>query len=418
MRILILNQAFYPDVVATAQYAAELAAYLAAQGHEVEVVAARRGYDNPRLQFLARERWRGVLIRRVPTLGLGKGGWWRRAADFASFMLNAGLYLAASRRADAVVALTSPPLISFLAALFVRWKGGNLVYWVMDLNPDEAIAAGWLRERSGMARVLAYCSRFSLRTAHTVVALDRFVQARLASKGTPPEKIRVIPPWPLDGHVQFDAAAREEFRARMGLDGKFVVMYSGNHSPCHPLDTLLGAAQRLAAHPGIVFCFVGGGSEHEKVRRFAQRHGLANIRCLPYQPLDKLRGSLSAADLHAVVMGDPFVGIVHPCKIYNILALGAPVLYIGPEESHVSDLMKTLPAPPAFYSARHGEIDRVTSHILAASQAPPPDRVNRLDALHSRPHLIASMAACVESAGGKMAWEALDRPLKLGERKL
>ena len=44
MRILILNQAFYPDVVATAQYAAELAAYLAAQGHEVEVIAARRGW--------------------------------------------------------------------------------------------------------------------------------------------------------------------------------------------------------------------------------------------------------------------------------------------------------------------------------------------------------------------------------------
>ncbi len=37
-------------------------------------------------------------------------------------------------------------------------------------------------------------------------------------------------------------------------------------------------------------------------------------------------------------MGDEFVGIVHPCKIYNILTLGTPFLYIGPTPSHVSDI--------------------------------------------------------------------------------
>jgi hypothetical protein len=38
-------------------------------------------------------------------------------------------------------------------------------------------------------------------------------------------------------------------------------------------------------------------------------------------------------------MGNAFVGIVHPCKIYNILAIGAPVLYIGPTPSHITDLL-------------------------------------------------------------------------------
>lgn len=398
MRILMLNQAFYPDVVATGQYAADLAAYLAACGHEVEVIAARRGYDNPRLRFAPREVWRGVRIRRAPVLGLGKASRWRRALDFAGFLVGASLYLALSRRADAVIALTSPPLIAFLAALWVRWRGGRLFYWVMDLNPDEALAAGWLRAGSWTARLLDRCSRFSLMHAHTVIALDRFMQSRLIAKGVPAAKIRVLPPWPLDDHVRFDATARREFRAQWGLDGKFVVMYSGNHSPCHPLDTLLEAARRLASHPGIAFCFVGGGSEHQKVRCFAEQHQLNNILCLPYQPLERLRGSLSAADLHVVVMGDPFLGIVHPCKIYNILALGAPVLYIGPEESHVSDLMKTLPAPPAFYPARHGEASRVAAHILAASQAPPAERFSRLDARHSRDTLLPWLASCVEEA--------------------
>ena len=83
-----------------------------------------------------------------------------------------------------------------------------------------------------------------------------------------------------------------------GLTDKFVVMYSGNHSPCHPLDTLLAAARKLQARPNIVFCFVGGGSEFQKVKAFARDNSLPNILCLPYQARNKLSGSLSAADLH------------------------------------------------------------------------------------------------------------------------
>src|SRR5439155_2433474 len=59
------------------------------------------------------------------------------------------------------------------------------------------------------------------------------------------------------------------------LDDKFVVMYSGNHSPCHPLDTLLEAARRLEKERDIVFCFVGGGSEWAKIKERQRDRGTA-----------------------------------------------------------------------------------------------------------------------------------------------
>src|SRR5206468_1545889 len=86
------------------------------------------------------------------------------------------------------------------------------------------------------------------------------------SKGIGPDKIAVIPPWSHDDAARFDAEGREAFRQAHGLADKFVVMYSGNHSPCHPLDTLLAAAGSLAHRKDIVFCFVGGGSEWRKIR--------------------------------------------------------------------------------------------------------------------------------------------------------
>ncbi len=132
-------------------------------------------------------------------------------------------------------------------------------------------------------------------------------------------------------------------------------MYSGNHSPCHPLDTLLDAALALNTPSEIVFCFIGGGSEQLKVREFASRHGLENVKCLPYQPLNELSSSLSAADLHVVVMGEEFVGIVHPCKVYNIMSVGAPVLYIGPQPSHVTDIASQQQGK--FFLTHHGDVE-------------------------------------------------------------
>jgi colanic acid biosynthesis glycosyl transferase WcaI len=224
------------------------------------------------------------------------------------------------------------------------------------------------------------------------VALDRFMQQRLVDKGVPISRIAVIAPWSHE-EVQYDAPAREAFRSRHGLDGKFVVMYSGNHSPCHPLYTLLEAARDLRHRSDIRFCFIGGGSEFPKVRAFAIANRLDNIICLPYQPRETLSASLSAADLHVVAMGDPFVGIVHPCKVYNILSLGIPYLYIGPSPSHVTELDPTA-------EFRHGDAEGVQNFILRAISQPvraiPTAEANG----YAQSHLLAQMVERIESCTG------------------
>ncbi len=365
MKILFLDQAFHPDVVASGQVLTDLAVSLAQAGHQVTVVTGANGYDDTGRRFPLREIWNGIEIRRVPAVRLGKGSRWRRVVDFGSFLTLCALRLATLRRHDVVVAMTSPPLISVLGALFASLRRGRLVVWVMDLNPDEAIAAGWLRSGSHTARLLQRLLDVSLRRAATVVVLDRFMRDRILARGIDPAKVTTIPPWSHDDVGRFDTEGRERFRSRHGLAGKFVVMYAGNHSPCHPLDTLLHAARELRTHEAVRFAFVGGGSEVEKVRRFAEAHRLPNIVQLPYQPLLDLAATLSAADLHAVALGDPFVGIVHPCKIYNILRVGGPVLYIGPPASHIADLAARLPAG-FVTSCTHGDVAGVVAGILAA----------------------------------------------------
>jgi glycosyltransferase involved in cell wall biosynthesis len=394
MNILLLNQAFYPDVVSTAQHASDLAMGLTQAGHKVTVICNSRGYDDPKLQFPSQETWNGIKIVRVRSTGFGKSSKWRRASDFGTFMASCAFHLWALPKFDVVVAMTSPPLISFLATLAVPRRARSLVFWSMDLNPDEAIAAGWLRAKSPVARLLSRMLLYSLRRADRIIALDRFMKDRIEAKGIPAEKVMVIPPWSHDDRVRFDAAERKEFRAKYQLSNKFIVMYSGNHSPCHPLETLLQAAERLADNESIVFCFVGGGSEFGKVKERARSRGLRNVLCLPYQPIAELSGSLSAADLHVVVMGDQYVGIVHPCKIYNVLAVEKPFLYIGPGESHVTDIVGQSDG----YVSSHGDVEGVLVNILRAMQntARGLRREAQVEKLFSKDRLVPQMISAIE----------------------
>jgi colanic acid biosynthesis glycosyl transferase WcaI len=412
LKILLLNQAFYPDVVSTAQHLADLAAGLAARGHEVTVIASRRAYDEPQQRFLKQQTWQGVRIVRVGGTGFGKNAKWRRALDFASFLGCCWSRAVRLPPQQIIVALTSPPLISMIGLTLARLWRARFIYWVMDLNPDQALAAAWISPHSATARVLEWLSRLTLRQADRVIALDEFMVERIARKGIARERLSVLPPWPHDNEVRFDPRGRSRFRREHGLEGKFVVMYSGNHSPYHPLDTVLAAARRLAACDDIVFCFIGGGSEFRRIRGLAESAAQGaqatkpdfawhNVLCLPYQPRSGLSASLSSADLHLTVLGDGFVGLVHPCKVYNVLRVGTPVVYIGPIPSPISELLAKVDGQVPSGCVNHGDVDGLVREIWRIRKLPAAARAPLPAATHSsQTELVLSFIALVENSGG------------------
>ena len=233
---------------------------------------------------------------------------------------------------------TSPPLVGTAAVLVASLRRIPTAYWAMDLNPDQLIAMGKLKESDWSARLLEAVNRFILMRTGLVVALDRFMAERLRARGVPDSKLVVMPPWPHEEHLDDMPPEKNPFRARHGLSGKFVVMYSGNHSPANPLKTLLEAAVRLRTTTRWCSCSSAEGWGSGRWSR-TLASGAKNIVSLPYQPLAELGNSLSAADVHVVSLGDEMVGIVHPCKIYGAMTVGRPILFFGPRPSHVADLL-------------------------------------------------------------------------------
>ena len=147
------------------------------------------------------------------------------------------------------------------------------------------------------------------------------------------------------------------FRLQNSFGDKVVIMYSGNHAYVHQLDTLLEAALILRDNSRFLFVFVGGGVRKKDVTEFKIKHNLANIVQLPFQPRENIHNSLGSSDIQVVILGNGQVGYTHPNKVYGAMYICKPILYIGPTESHVADLINDLDGN---ISVQHGE-----SQILA-----------------------------------------------------
>src|SRR5690242_3671469 len=118
MRFLLLNQTFHPDLSATAQYLSDLALALVQREHQVTVITGRHPYDTPGAKFDREELWQGIRILRVTSTRFGKRARLGRTIDALTFLISCTLRLAITSRPDVIVVLTSPPLISFVAACF------------------------------------------------------------------------------------------------------------------------------------------------------------------------------------------------------------------------------------------------------------------------------------------------------------
>jgi glycosyltransferase involved in cell wall biosynthesis len=358
--VLAISQVYPPDPTSLGQHMADAASAVAQRGHHVTVLTANRGYEDPTLRYPSQEFAGGVTVRRLPLSSFGKHSIFARLAGGLSFLAQILIRGALERGVDTILVSTSPPMAGLAGVLLARWKGARLVYWVMDVNPDQAVALG-MASRGGLAaRGYEWMNRVVLRRADDIVVLDRFMERRILDKFDVRDRLHVIAPWAHEDHITPQPRAENRFRDAHGLRDKFVVMYSGNHAISSPLRTIIDAALALQDDPHIVFVFVGGGTGKREV----EAAGARNIVSLPYEPLDALSYSLGAADLHVVTMRDDMVGIVHPCKVYGALAAARPVLFVGPRDSHLADLIDS---GSLGWHIAHGDVAGAEAAIRSAA---------------------------------------------------
>lgn len=375
-RIVFVNRFFTPDISATSQILADLTSGLVWRGVEVHVICSRQLYDDPNARLPAHERLGDVAVHRVWTARFGRSRLLGRAIDYLTFYASALLaMLRLLRPGDVVVAKTDPPLISLVGAVVARIRGAQLINWLQDVFPEVAVridALPWPRVVEPILRALR---NHSLRTARLNIVLGERMRQFLLRQAVPAERVRVIENWFHPGLDAPIACSASQLRASLGLEGSFVVGYSGNLGRAHEYRTILGAAHLLRGPAQPRFLMVGGGACMIELRREAELGKLENITFLPYQPRAAAPDCLAAADVHLCCLLPVMEGLIVPSKFYGVLAAGRPVIFIGDPDGEIAGIV-----------ARHqiGHVVRTGDSARLAGL---------LNALQAQPALCASMGA-------------------------
>lgn len=325
MKIVFFNRFFFPDNSATSQILSDLAFHWAAQGRDVHVVTGIVPGGGAEVETI-----NGVAVHRVARTTSGPHGLMRRLADYLAYYVGARRV---ARRilgpGDLAIIKTDPPLISSAIAPVAAAAGARIVIWAQDVFPEVAVRYGV----GGVAPFAGLLSRMRNHTLassdHVVAICDRMADLLRSAAGLEEGRLSVIHNWADGSEVVPIEHERNSLRADWGLEGSFVVEYSGNLGRVHEFETLLDAARLLARESSIQFVVIGRGPQLPDVQDKARRLGLANIRFQPHQHRGALAMSLGAGDVHVCILRPEFEGLVHPSKLYGIMAAGRPTIFVG-----------------------------------------------------------------------------------------
>ncbi|MBV9225855.1 MAG: glycosyltransferase family 4 protein [Acidobacteriaceae bacterium] len=326
MRVLLLNQFFWPDSAATSQLLTDLARGLAERGHEVHAICAEPGYalqdetNPPQAQ-----------VHRIPSVRFVRGPL-GRVASYASFFLGSAWRGLRVPRPDVVITLTTPPLLSLVGNLVQFLRRSKHFIWEMDVYPDVAIDLQYVPKNGVFDRVIGTIAYLSRKRSDGILVLGACMRDRLLRRGLPASKVFIAENW-ADSKIIHPTSWPEP-------GTPLTILYSGNLGLAHDTDTIVQAMTALKNDKNFRFVFAGGGARRKPLESLCREREIRSVEFRSYSSKMSLGESLGSGHIGLITQQTACLGSVVPSKVYGLLAAGRPVLFIGPEESTVAQIIK------------------------------------------------------------------------------
>ena len=343
MRIAIVGINYAPEPTGIPVYTTGLAEYLVSQGHDVTVYTGFPHYPrwkkNPgdRHRLFRAETLNGVAVRRHYVYVPKRPSALKRIPHELSFVVSGSIGYLFGPRADFTIIISPPLFTGIPVAVIARLKGSRTLFHVQDLQPDAAVDLGMLKPGK-LASLFFLLEKVTYRLVDFVSSISAGMVSRIASKGVPESKLSLFRNWAHDNLIS-PMSTDTHFRREWDLEGKFVVLYSGNMGVKQGLDSVLQAAVALKSHKDVVFLIVGDGGEKPALMERANAMNLTNVQFRPLQSMEQLSELLATADVAIVPQKHGVKDIVLPSKLSNLLASGRPIIAAAEVETEFGKMV-------------------------------------------------------------------------------
>ncbi len=400
-KILIYAHYYVPDTASTGQILQDLAEGLR-DVFDVTVICVVPSYGGViakeyKTKLFYKEELNGVHIARVRVPAFTKLNKRSRVRNILAYFIGAMLATFCVGKMDYVYSISQPPILGGLLGVWGKWvKRAKFIYNIQDFNPEQVQAVSYSKSKVVLGLMLAF-DKFTCKTANQIIVVGRdmvdTLRARFAAKAAAPAPAKTyaavgapaeLPSQPVEDASPIPGVARycfinnwtdetktyplpfthpkvAAFRQAHGLQGKFVIMYSGNMGLYYDLQNLIKVMQlfpqgtKTADGRELMFAFVGGGSMCQTLKDYVEANGMQNVVFAPYQAKEELVYSLNAADVHWCVNAKGIKGVSVPSKCYGIMAAAKPVLAVLEQGSECERIIAEtgcgLCCEPADYAA-------------------------------------------------------------------
>lgn len=364
-KLLIFAHYYAPDTASTGQILKDQAEGMLDE-FDVTVICVVPSYggtieDRYKTQKYYFEELNGVKIIRVRVPEFTKANKVSRVKNIISYFFGAlGAAMKAGKQ-DYVFTISQPPILGGLLGVLGKWmKHAKMIYCIQDFNPEQVMAVNYSSNKL-ILKAMMIADKFSCRHSDLVITVGRDLVDTLKNrfKGHKVPKYAMINNW-IDEKEVYPLSQDHErvvaFKKQYGLDGKFVIMYSGNIGLYYDLEKLMkvmkqfrkGYTLKGVYEPGpvtadgkeVVFAFVGAGSVLDKLVLYTKEHHFENVIFIPYQDKEDLIYSLNAGDVHWCVNAKGIKGVSCPSKAYGIMSVAKPIIGVLEEGTEIRSLIE------------------------------------------------------------------------------
>jgi glycosyltransferase involved in cell wall biosynthesis len=229
--------------------------------------------------------------------------------------------------------ITIPPF-AYLLSLVIPNKFSILVY---DVYPD-ILKTFKISPTNIFYRLWAKWNKILFRKCANLYTIGNGMK-NLLEQYSNADKIKVVPNWTGLNNLKPVGHSENTFRQEFMLKDKFIILYSGNIGATHNVEALLELAKLLKDEKDVFFMIIGRGERYDHIEKLIAKDCLVNCKILPFQKDNRLNEVIAMADLGVVILNDKSSTSSVPSKLYNLQAVGVPILGIAADNS---DLAKHL----------------------------------------------------------------------------
>jgi glycosyltransferase involved in cell wall biosynthesis len=333
-KVILISQHYAPFPSTTSGYMTDIAEELARQGQVMVITSAP-----------------GSASESVPAPGKPEvieiNSWWPGKSalvsrSFAAVLFSIQVFFAVlkyARAEDVLLSVTTPFTLPYAVTLAARLRRAASALIIYDLYPDTLVMAGFLRANSILTRWLRSANGVMFRLLDAIVIIGRDMAPKLLTyPKVSRSKINLIPNWATMPVRYRELSPENNFRQLCG--GRFIVAMSGNAGFTHDPVSVFEAARILKDNNDIRFLLSGEGVGWTKIKDMQAESPIPNVTLVERVSDSELESFLSAGDVWIVPYRKNNTGVSVPSRIYNIFAIGRPIIICSEADAEAAILVR------------------------------------------------------------------------------